>query len=352
VNPQSIQIGGRTVGGGAPAFILAEVAQAHHGSYQAACEYVEAVAESGADAVKFQTHLAAFESTLDETFRVKIAGPDRTRFDYWKRMEFSESEWRGLAELARKKGLIFLSSGFSLEALRLLGRIGMPAWKIGSGEFRSYELLEEIRQAGGPVLLSTGMSGYRDIEEMVGRLRRDRIPFGLFQCTSRYPTRLEEVGLNVIGELRRRFDCPVGLSDHSGSIHPGLAALAQGADMLEVHVKLEGSPEGPDATSSLTPRQIRELVVARDAFHTMAESPVDKDQEAERLQDMRRLFTKSLAPARDLEAGTTLTEAMLVPRKPGTGIPFSERDGIVGRRLRRAVSPLHLLTWEDLDEPS
>ncbi len=343
-------IGNRSVGRDEPAFIIAEVAQAHDGSFACALDYVDAVADAGADAVKFQTHLAACESSLDEPFRVAMAAVDRTRYDYWKRMEFSESQWRELAGRARERGLIFLSSAFSVEAVELLAAIGMPAWKIGSGEFRSHELMAAVRRTGSPVLLSTGMSRYDEIAAMVDSLRREDIPFALLQCTSRYPVPLEEVGLNVVEELRSRYDCPVGLSDHSGSVYPGLAAMARGAELLEVHVVLDRNHPGPDASSSLTPAELRELAAARDAFARMARSPVDKDAMAGRLEEMRRLFTKSAAPNRPLAAGSIVTEEMLVPRKPGTGIPFGERHKVVGRPLRRDVTPERVLKWSDFDD--
>lgn len=347
---KTIQIGTHNVGGGAPCFLIAEVGQAHDGSFERARTYIDAVAKTGADAIKFQTHLAEFESTLDEPFRVTMAGPDKTRYDYWKRMEFTEPQWRELARLAREKGLVFLSSAFSPEAVELLARIGMPAWKLGSGEFRSFEIIQAIRRSGGPVLLSTGMSRYEEIGDMVGYLCEQGIPHALMQCTSKYPTVLEEVGLNVLHEFRRRFGCPAGLSDHSGTIHPGLAAMAQGADLLEVHIVLDRSQTGPDASSSLTPAEISRLADARDAFARMSCNPVDKDRMAEDLAGMRGLFSKSVAPVRALAAGTVLTADLLVPRKPGTGIPYSERDRLVGRKLKKAVSPFHLLDWTDIDE--
>lgn len=343
-------IGNRSVSRNDPAFIIAEVAQAHDGSFDSAREYIDAVADSGADAVKFQTHLAACESSLDEPFRVAMTARDRTRYDYWQRMEFSESQWRELAGRARDRGLIFLSSAFSVEAVELLLKIGMPAWKVGSGEFRSHELLAAIRRTGGPVLLSTGMSRYDEIADMVRSLRQDGTPFALMQCTSRYPVPLEEVGLNVLDELRDRFACPVGLSDHSGSIFPGLAAMARGAELLEVHVVLDRNHSGPDASSSLTPAELRELTTARDAFARMARSPVDKDALAGRLEEMRRLFTKSAAPTRPLAAGSIVTDDLLVPRKPGTGIPYGERHKVLGRRLRHDVSPERVLKWSDFDD--
>ena len=344
-----MNIGTRAIGPDAPAFIIAEVAQAHNGDFDRALAFVDALAASGVDAVKFQTHLAACESSLDEPFRVSMGGPDATRFAYWQRMEFTEAQWRTLAKRCADQGVMFLSSAFSLEAVELLADIGMPAWKIGSGEFRSFELVEAMHKAGGPILLSTGMSRFKDITAMVEQMRASDMPFVLFQCTSKYPTPLDEVGLNVLSEFRQRYACPVGLSDHSGSVYPSLAAMAQGAEMIEVHAILEAGDAGVDAAASLVPAEFRMLADARDAFHAMRVAPVDKDEMAETLKEMRGLFSKSAAPARALSAGTVIEADMLVPRKPGTGVPFVDRNDIIGKTLIRDVVPEHVLKWSDVE---
>src|SRR6476660_7357088 len=203
----TISIGGRQVGGGSPCFLIAEVAQAHDGSLGAAHAYIDAAAEAGVDAVKFQTHIAQAESTLDEPFRVKFSQQDDTRYAYWKRMEFTPEQWAGLAQHAAEKNLVFLSSAFSVAAVELLKKLGLAAWKVGSGEVGTRDLLDAMLAAGGPILLSTGMSTYAAIGEAVPRLRGKEAKVALFQCTTRYPVALEEVGLNVIGELRQRFNC-------------------------------------------------------------------------------------------------------------------------------------------------
>lgn len=154
----SFKIGDLVVGEGAPVMIVGEVAQAHDGSLGTAHAFIDAIADSGAQAVKFQTHIAAAESSPQEPFRVKFSRQDATRYDYWKRMEFTPEGWAGLAEHARERGLVFLSSPFSVEAVDLLEKIGMPAWKIASGETGNPLLLERIYHTGKPVILSTGMS--------------------------------------------------------------------------------------------------------------------------------------------------------------------------------------------------
>lgn len=345
----TIIIGERRIGPGERPFLIAEVAQAHDGSLGAAHAYIDAAADAGIDAIKFQTHIADAESTLDEPFRVKFSKQDATRYDYWKRMEFTPEQWAGLMEHARERGIIFLSSAFSVAAVELLARLGLRAWKVGSGEVKSFDLLDAMTAAGGPVLLSTGMSSYEEIGATLRHLRGRGAPVALFQCTSRYPVKLEEVGLNVIDELRSRFACPVGLSDHSGSIYPALAAMARGADMIEAHIVFDKRMFGPDTPASLTVEQFRQLAEARDAFAIMLSHPVAKDAVADEMSGMRAMFGKSVALKHDLAAGTVLTRDLLTTKKPGTGIPASGLDDLIGRRLIRDAAANRLLSLDDLD---
>ena len=226
----------------------------------------------------------------------------------------------------------------------------MDAWKLASGEHRSDDVLDRICSTGLPVLVSTGMSPYAEIDRSVARVRAGGAPPVVLQCTSRYPTPLAEIGLDVIDEYRRRYGCPVGLSDHSGSIFPGLAAMARGADLIEVHLTFDRRMFGPDVPASLTVSELELLCRGRDAFDEMRRNPVNKDEMSEKLAPMRSLFHKSIAPAAALPAGTLLTRDMLTFKKPGTGIPADDIEAVIGRRLRRDVSPEHILSWQDIDE--
>jgi N-acetylneuraminate synthase len=265
-------------------------------------------------------------------------------------MEFTPEQWQGLASHARERGLVFLSSPFSVAAVDLLRAIGMPAWKIGSGEFASADLWSAMAETGAPILFSTGMSKRGEIADAVAMFRKLGLPCALMQCTSAYPTPLEDVGLNVIGELRREFDCPVGLSDHSGSIFPGMAALARGANLLEVHVAFHRRMFAPDLPASVTFDELKLLCQMRDVLGTMDSHPVDKDAMAEKLLGMREIFSKSLAPICSLPAGTVLRPEMIVTKKPGGGIPLEAAGQIAGRRLARDVVPERILRWNDLEE--
>ncbi len=342
------KIGERAVGGKAPSLIVGEVAQAHDGSLGIAHAFVDAIAEAGADAVKFQTHIAVAESTPAEVFRVKFSFEDATRYEYWKRMEFTEDQWSGLARHAREKGLIFLSSPFSVQAVDLLHRIGMPAWKIPSGEVGTTPMFNRIVETELPILLSTGMSPWQEIDDCVRAIRAHGLPLLLFQCTSAYPCPPERIGLNVIDELRSKYGCPVGLSDHSGKIYAGLAAAARGVDMIEVHVTLSRKMFGPDVPASLTPEELASLVAGVRDIETMLASPVDKDETAREMGSLREMFFKSIVAAEDLPAGTEITRAQLAVKKPGTGIPASRLESLLGCTLKRDVRKDEMIQEEDL----
>lgn len=329
-------------------FIIAEVAQAHDGSLGMAHAYIDAAADAGADVVKFQTHMAAAESTPQEPWRVKFSPQDTTRYDYWKRMEFTEAQWRDLRKHSEERNLTFLSSPFSLEAVELLERVGITAWKVASGETNNVALLERMIATRFPMIISTGMSPLDEIDAAVSAVQRRKIPLAIMQCTSAYPCPPEQVGLNNIPFFRERYRCAVGLSDHSGTIYPGLAAATLGIDLLEVHVTFSRQMFGPDVASSVTFSELRQLVDGIRFIERMAQHPVDKDQSAQSLAPMRNLFTKSVVARTVLPAGTVLQREHLALKKPGTGIAASRIPQLIGRTLRRSVEADQLLKESDL----
>jgi N-acetylneuraminate synthase len=330
--------------------IVAEIAQAHDGSLGAAHAYIDAVARAGADAIKFQTHIAAAESSPAEPWRVRFSQQDETRYDYWRRMEFTEPQWAGLKRHATECGLLFLSSPFSIEAVELLLRTGIDGWKIASGEVNNRLLIDRIASTRLPVLLSTGMSPLEEIDRAVQLLHGQEVPLTVLQCTSSYPCPPEKTGLNMLEVFRRRYRCAVGLSDHSGTIYAGLAAAALGANALEVHVTFSRECFGPDVPVSITTSELQQLVEGIRFIERTRHSPVNKDAAARELEPMRSLFTKSVVVSRNLPAGTVLGEEHLTVRKPGSGIPADRLGTVVGKRLRRAVVAGHFLREADLAE--
>jgi N,N'-diacetyllegionaminate synthase len=317
--------------------VIGEVAMAHDGSLGLAHAFIDAIAGTGADAVKFQTHLAEAEGTAAEPFRVAFSRQDATRRDYWTRTAFTEEQWRGLARHAEEQGLFFLSSPFSSEAVNLLRRVGLSAWKVPSGETGNLPLLETMLEDGLPILLSTGMSPMAEIDAAVEKVKEASVPLAVLQCTSAYPCPPEKVGLNLLPLFRERYGCPVGLSDHSGTVYPGLAAAALGAQVIEVHVTLSREMFGPDVKASVTTGELAALAEGVRWIERMKAAPVDKDREAIGMEPLRRIFTKSLVAARPIPEGTVLDREMLAVKKPGTGIPPSKIEAVLGRRTRKTL---------------
>jgi N,N'-diacetyllegionaminate synthase len=329
--------------------VIGEIGQAHDGSLGMAHALIDGIADAGAQAVKFQTHIAHAESTKFEPWRVKFSLQDASRYDYWKRMEFTEEQWLGLRQHAEARGLLFLSSPFSVEAADLLARIGLRAWKIASGEVSNLPLLQRIAQTRLPVFLSTGMSPLGEIDEAVAFFKGKNVPLFVLQTTSEYPCSPAHVGLNLISFFKTRYECPVGLSDHSGKIFAGLAATALGISALEVHVTLSREAFGPDVPASLTPQELRQLTEGVCYIETMLANPVHKDVIAEELAGVRMLFSKSIVAAMDLAPGTVLEERHLGYKKPGGGLPPGQSARLIGRRLRRPVAADTTIAEGDLE---
>jgi N-acetylneuraminate synthase len=332
----------------APCTLIAEVAQAHDGSLGMAHAFVDAAARAGADAIKFQTHIAEAESTPAEPWRARFSPQDTTRLDYWRRMEFTPEQWAGLRKHADDVGLLFLSSAFSHAAFELLQRVGVAGWKVASGEVSNLPLLTAMAQTGQPVILSTGMSPHDEVDAAVACVRAHAAPLAVLQCTTTYPCPPELVGLNLLAEYRARYDCAVGLSDHSATIYPGLAAATLGAEVLEVHLTLSREMFGPDVIASLTCEELRQLAAGIRFIEAMRAHPVDKAALPESVRALRKIFMKSAVAARDLPPGHVLCEADLAAKKPGSGIPAAEIPTLVGRRLAHAVAKDALLSRDDL----
>jgi N,N'-diacetyllegionaminate synthase len=329
--------------------VIAEVAQAHDGSLGHAHAFIDAAAKAGADAVKFQTHFADEESTPADQWRVKFSRQDATRMDYWRRMEFTPEEWRGLSDHCRDAGVLFLSSAFSPKAVDLLQSLDMPAWKVASGEVTNIVLLRQMIASGKPILLSSGMSSYDQLDSAVEWVRMGGCELMVFQCTTEYPTPPEKIGLNVMGEIQSRYGCPVGLSDHSGTIYPGLAAAVLGVQALEVHICFSKQAFGPDIPASLDLEDLKRLCEGVRMIESMRRSPLNKEEIALEKAELRVLFGRSLVAAHPLAAGTTLLQEHLALKKPGGGLGPADYDLMVGRTLKRAMAKDEPLNWRDVD---
>jgi N,N'-diacetyllegionaminate synthase len=326
-------------------YLIAEIGQAHEGSLGILYSYIDALAPTGVNAVKFQMHLAEAESSSHEPFRIKFSLEDETRFDYWKRMGFTLEQWKGIKKHCEGLGLDFICSPFSNLAVDWLQEIGVERYKIGSGEVNNFLLLEKIAQTGKPVILSSGMSSYTELDQTVAFLKERKVDFSILQCTTAYPTQPENYGLNVIQELQKRYNVPIGFSDHSAKTATCIAAAALGASILEFHVVFDRQLFGPDSKSSLTISETKELVEDVRNLATALSNPIDKNNTAE-FSTLKQIFEKSLAVNKDLPQNHIITFEDLESKKPrGFGIDARRFQEVIGKCLNK-----HLKQWDFLNE--
>ncbi|QTE23046.1 N-acetylneuraminate synthase family protein [Polaribacter cellanae] len=331
-------------------FIIAEIAQAHDGSLGMAHAYINAVAKTGCNAIKFQTHIAEAESSIHEPFRVKFSKQDATRMDYWKRMEFTLEQWKGLKNHCDDVGLEFMSSPFSNAAVDLLEEVGVKRYKIGSGEVNNFVLLEKIAQTKKPVIISSGMSSFEELDKTVAFLKSRNVEYSILQCTTAYPTKPTQFGLNVLQELKERYNVSVGFSDHSSSIEACIVATTLGAEILEFHVVFDKEMFGPDAKTSLTMKEAKKLVSAVKNIETALQNPIDKSDNSN-FTELKSIFEKSLAVNKNLKRGSVITFSDLETKKPkGFGILASEYENVIGKKLNKDVNQWDFLNYEDITE--
>jgi N-acetylneuraminate synthase len=323
-------------------FVIAEAGMNHDGSLGNAIRMAEVAAECGADAVKFQLHDAEAESTRDAPPPPYFEG--EPRWDYFRRTAFTDEQWARLKDACGAAGTEFLCSAFSVEAVERLDRLGVARFKIGSGEVTNLELIRAAAATGKPILLTSGMSSWAELDEAVAAAGEN---VTVLQCTSLYPTPPEQVGLNVLGELRERYGKPVGLSDHTLGPYACFAAVALGATVVEKHFTLSRELYGPDASLALEPDELEDLVEGVREIETMLANPVDKD-DLEPVAEMKRVFEKSVVSSREIPAGAEISREMVAAKKPGTGIPAKKLSEVIGRRAAVAIPADTVLTEEML----
>jgi N-acetylneuraminate synthase len=317
--------------------VIAEVGQAHDGNLNLAHSYIDAVYYAGASAIKFQTHFANHESSIQDKFRTRVKYiSDKTRFDYWKRMEFTLDQWRQLKKHADYLGLIFLSSPFSFKAVDILQKLDIQGWKIGSGEANNFPLIEKIAKTKKPIILSTGLSNFEEIDEAVNLIKKFHKNIAIMQCTSLYPCPKNMLGLNVISELKSKYkEFKIGFSDHSGNSLTSLAAKASGADFVEVHVVFDKHISGFDTKSSITITDLKNLVKNFSYFNQIFKNKVNKNLINKKLKRNKRLFEKSIILKKNMKFKEKIVLKYLDFKKPNRGIPAKDFKKILGKRMNK-----------------
>lgn len=341
-------------------FIIAEAGVNHDGRLDRASDLVDAAADAGADAVKFQTFRAkdlASGSATKAEYQQRDGDPDESQLDMLRRLELPPSAFARLADRCRERGIEFLSSPFDEGSLDVLLELGIQRIKVGSGDLTNAPLLRRLGQSDRPVILSTGMATLGEVETALaifaaGALERQGIPFDprsalvskagrdvldchvvLLHCTSEYPAPVHEVNLRAMDTLRAAFDLPVGLSDHTEGIAIAIAAAARGASVLEKHVTLDRTAPGPDHAASLEPRELAEMIArVRDVARALGSGrKIPSASEA----DTAAAARKSLVTAVPIRAGTPFSEQNMTIKRPGTGISASRYYEWLGRSALR-----------------
>jgi N-acetylneuraminate synthase len=260
-------------------------------------------------------------------------------------MGFSLEQWKGIKQHCDTEGMDFICSPFSNLAVDWLEEIEVEQYKIGSGEVNNFLILQKIAQTGKPVILSSGMSSFEELDKTVAFLKERKVDFSILQCTTAYPTQPEQYGLNVIQELKNRYNVPIGFSDHSAKKETCIAAIALGASILEFHVVFDRQIFGPDSKSSLTILETKELVLAVRNIAVALSNPIDKNNSAE-FSSLKQIFEKSLAVNKDLPKNHILTFDDLESKKPrGFGMDARRFQEIIGKKLNR-----DLKQWDFLNE--
>jgi N-acetylneuraminate synthase len=329
--------------------ILAEVGSVHDGSFGNAGRLIAAAAQCGADAVKFQTHIAQAETLPDAPMPPFFKG--EPRFQYFERTGFTLEQWRGLKAQCVEQGVEFVSSPFSIEAVDLLEEVGVARYKIPSGEVTNLPLLKAVAATGKPAILSSGMSSWAELDRAVETMQGGAGELTVLQCTSEYPCPYEQVGLNVMLAMRERYGLPVGLSDHTLTSYASLAAVTLGATVIEKHFTFSRLMYGSDAAHSLEPAEFTDLVQGVRAVQTMLVSPVDKDH-VERYGQMKLVFQKSVVSLKPIARGDTFTTDLLGVKKPGTGLAPGLLAEIIGLAAARDIPAGRPLVAEDVQWPA
>jgi sialic acid synthase SpsE len=327
------EIAGRKIGPDHPPLVIVEVGINHEGSFDKAIAMVDAAVGAGAEIVKFQCHITEKEMVPTDMTPGEISS--EKLWDIIKRCELTEDEERRVQAYCAQKGVTYLSTPFSREAADRLDAMGVPAFKIGSGECNNLPLLDHIARMGKPVILSTGMNDLASVRRSVAVLE-GRVPYALLHCTSMYPTPYEKVRLGGIGDLQQAFpNAPIGLSDHSLNIYTCLGAVALGASILEKHFTVSRAWPGPDTPISIEPDELAHLVTGSKAVWQARGGGKTILAEEQPVIDFAYATVVSIAP---IKAGAVFSRDNIWVKRPGTGQLKADRfEDVVGKRASRDI---------------
>lgn len=342
-------IGNLMIGNGR-CFMIAEAGVNHNGDFDRAMALIDKAAEAGADAVKFQTFKADLEISAvapKAAYQKSNTDPTESQLDMIRALELSEDQFAKLKAHCDARGIMFLSTPFDHTSVEVLHRLAVPAYKISSGDVTNLPLMRQIAAKGKPVILSTGMANMPEVERAVTTLRASGCPaLTILHCVSNYPAAPEDTNLRAMATLGRRFQAPVGLSDHSIGIEIALAAVALGAAVIEKHFTLDKSLPGPDHAASLDPVELTALVSGIRKVEAALGDGVKAPRESE--ANTREVARRSLFLHAGVRAGQVIKDSDIIALRPAGGISPYDIDKVVGRRAARNLDSGAMVAWEDL----
>lgn len=341
---EEIKIGNRKIGDKYPVFVIAEAGINHNGSLSIAKKLVDIAKKAGADCIKFQTHI-----TEEEMIKTKILPGKISKTPLWniiKNCELSVNDEIKIKKYCKERKIIFLSTPFSIPAVDRLEKINILAYKIGSGELTNLPFLKHIAKTGKPVILSTGMSNMDEIKKSIKLFQKLEIQLAILQTTSEYPCDYQDINLKVIDNYKKKFNIPVGISDHSLGIYTALGAIARGACIVEKHITLDKKMPGPDQKLSLEYNELSELVKGCKAVKlALGDSKKILKKELPVLQFAR----ESIVTLTKISKNEKFSQKNLTTKRPNTGeIPANEFYKIIGKKAKKDIPKNKQLAHSDV----
>lgn len=342
--PKTVQIGNRSIGPNSPCFVIAEGCDNHLGNLEVAREMVRHAKACGADAIKFQHHLPDEEMLRDgvpmsANFNIPL-------YEFLQRYALKLEQHYELIEYCRGLGILYLCTPFSRKAAEEINAMGVEAFKIGSGELTDLPTLKVVAGFGKPMILSTGMAEWGEIDETVNTLRPLNEQIILMNCVSEYPARYSDINLGVIHDLQERYDLTIGHSDHTPDIYTSIAAVALGAKLIEKHFILDRRQPGPDQSVSIEPYDLYQLVQAV----RRVEEALGSSKTVHELERPIRVWAhRSVVSLCPIPKGTQVSDGMVWTKRPGTGIAAKYLEQVVGKVAKVDIPPDHLIRWEELE---
>lgn len=335
-------------------FVIAEAGVNHNGDLELAHRLIDVAACAGADAVKFQTFKAEGVATIDAPkaeYQKRTTGSRGDQLAMLKQLEVPESWYPSLIERCLSRGIIFLSTPHDWEAMDILGRFNVPAFKVGSGDLTNLPFLRQLAEKGRPIIISTGMGTLAEVEEAVETIRgtgNNRL--AILHCVTSYPSQVKDTNLKAMLTLEQAFGVPVGYSDHTTGIEAAMAATALGAQIIEKHFTLDRNLPGPDHQASLEPDELREFVHSIRLVEGALGSGIKRPAPME--IPIQAVARKSIVAAVDIPSGAIITEDLLTTKRPGSGIMPRHWEEIIGRIATEDIARDSLLRWDNITKPT